>query len=562
MIMQLADRRRLVAFGLREIGRRFYQRTAGLRLALTSSASGVPDRLIVAPTDLRAIDPFVAEEIAQGRFPLAGTSFDTEGYSPFEVEAPTEALAERLHSFAWLRHIRADRSAEACARARAITSSWMNNHGRRARGLAWRPHVAAERVIAWLSHSTIVLQGAEAGFYRRFMRSLTYQVRYLRRIVRGLPMDETRLRIRIALAMASVAMPTRNAFIRREGSRLDRELERQILPDGGHVSRNPRILLDLLLDLLPLRQTYINLGHDVPAKLIPTIDRMYPALRFFRHQDGDLALFNGATSTPASELMSVLRYDETAGQPFKSLPHMRYHRLSAEGATVIVDTGKPRSAELSRRSHAGCLAFEMSSGRHRFIVNCGAPKFASGDFQGLARSTAAHSTITINETSSSRLLRSHLCRSSILAGVNEVDVERWDDQHGGDWVRAVHDGYLKPFGYCHERSIGLSGKGNKIKGHERLFVPEDAKPPRAPVSAAARFHIHPAITMSREDQERVLLVAPDGEAWEFNAPGHAVEIEDDIFFADVSGMRASRQLVLHFSLPETSEIRWMLKRVE
>ncbi|MCP5815729.1 hypothetical protein NL365_27490, partial [Klebsiella pneumoniae] len=86
------------------------------------------------------------------------------------------------------------------------------------------------------------------------------------------------------------------------GNRLDLELERQILPDGGHVSRNPRVNLDLLLDLLPLRQTYINLGHDVPAKLIPTIDRMYPALRFFRHQDGDLALFNGATSTPASEL--------------------------------------------------------------------------------------------------------------------------------------------------------------------------------------------------------------------------------------------------------------------
>ncbi|RZI57706.1 MAG: hypothetical protein EOP94_03645, partial [Zymomonas sp.] len=41
--------------------------------------------------------------------------------------------------------------------------------------------------------------------------------------------------------------------------------------------------LDLLLDLLPLRQTYVNLGHDVPVKLIPSIDRMFPALRFFRH---------------------------------------------------------------------------------------------------------------------------------------------------------------------------------------------------------------------------------------------------------------------------------------
>ena len=562
MIIPLADRRRLIALGLREIGRRSYRRSAALRLALTPFSTGIPDRLIVAPTDLHAVDPFVAAEIAQGRFPLAGTLLDTEGRPPFEVDLPTQAFAERLHSFAWLRHIRADRTAEACARARAITATWIAGHGRRPRGIAWRPHVVAERVVAWLSHSTIVLQGAEAGFYRRFMRSLAYQVRYLRRLVRGLPTEETRLRIRIALAMASVAMPTRNAYIRREGSRLDRELERQILPDGGHVSRNPRAMLDLLLDLLPLRQTYINLGHDIPAKLIPAIDRMYPALRFFRHQDGDLALFNGATSTPASELMSVLRYDETAGKPFKSLPHMNYHRLAAGGTVLLVDTGRPLSPELSQRAHAGCLAFEMSAGRHRFIVNCGAPKFAPREYRQLARSTAAHSTVTLNDTSSTRVLRSHFCSASILAGIEAVETERWEDAHGNDWLRGIHDGYRRMFGYVHEREIGLNSQGNKIKGHDRLFRPEETCGLPDPVQAAARFHVHPAITLSKQDGETVLLVAPDGESWQFSAPGLPVAIEEDLFFADASGFRPSRQLVIAFPLPDVCDIRWMLKRLE
>lgn len=562
MIMQLADRRRLAAFGLREILRRLYRRTARLRLILSPFAAQVPDRLVVAPTDLRAIDPFVAQEIAEGRFPLAGFSLDTEGASPFAVELPSKAFAERLHSFAWLRHIRAQRTEVACAHTRTIVASWIMLHGRRTSGIAWEPNVVAERVIAWLSHSTVVLQGAEAGFYRRFMKNLSFQVRYLRRIVRGLPMDETRLRIRIALAMASVSMPTRNAFIKREGGRLDRELERQILPDGAHVSRNPRAILDLLLDLLPLRQTYINLGHDLPPKLIPTIDRMYPALRFFRHQDGDLALFNGATSTPASELMSVLRYDETGGKPFKSLPHVNYHRLAANGVTILVDTGKPLSPDLSHRSHAGCLSFEMSSARHRFIVNCGAPKFAGREYRRLARSTAAHSTVTLNETSSSRFIRSHFCGASILASANLEEVERSEDQHGADWLRAVHDGYLREFGYLHERSIGLNSTGSKIKGHDRLFAPEGGRVPGGRADAEARFHIHPAISLSRQDQESVLMVAPDGEAWHFSAPGLTIEIEEDVFFADASGLRQSQQIVIPFSAPELAEIRWMLKRME
>ncbi|WP_117194674.1 heparinase II/III family protein [Rhizobium terrae] len=560
--MRLADRRRLFSSGLREIGRRLCRRSAGLRLAVTSFSLQVPERLIVAPTDLRALDPFVAEEILEGRFPIGGRILETFGQSPFSVDLPSHAFAERLHSFAWLRHIRTNKTEAACAHVRSIVADWIATHGRRQRGVAWEANVLAERVIAWLSHSTVILQGAEAGFYRRFMKSLAYQVRFLRKIAGCTPESDTRLRMRIALAMASISMPTRAAYIRREGNRLDRELERQILADGGHISRNPRAILDLLIDLLPLRQTYINLGHDLPSKLIPTIDRMYPALRFFRHQDGDLALFNGATATPASELMSVLRYDETAGKPFKALPHMNYHRLSTEGTTLIVDTGHPLSTDLSRGAHAGCLSFEMSSGRNRFIVNCGAPKNGARNYRQAARSTPAHSTVTLNETSSSHFARSRLAGSLMLGGVSEVKVERWEDQHGNDWLRASHGGYAAEFGYFHEREIGLNTKGNKIKGHDRLFLPEGEAPGGGPFSAVARFHIHPTIVLSRRDEESVTMRAPDGEAWVFAAPGLQVMIDEDIFFADVSGVRPSQQLVIEFSPPETAEIRWMLRRGE
>jgi uncharacterized heparinase superfamily protein len=562
LAMQLADRRRLLSFGLRELGRRLCRRTASLRLALTSFTLRIPERLIVAPTDLHSIDLFVAEEILEDRFPLAGTVLTTYGESPFAVQLPSKIFAERLHSFTWLRHIRANKTEEACAQARSIVADWITLHGRNRSGVAWEANVMAERVIAWLSHSTVVLQGAEAGFYRRFMRSLAQQVRYLKKIAGCVPEGETRLRIRIALAMASISMPTRNAYIRREGQKLDRELERQILADGGHVSRNPRAILDILIDLLPLRQTYINLGHELPQKLIPTIDRMYPALRFFRHQDGDLALFNGASSTPASELMSVLRYDETAGKPFKSLPHMNYHRLTSENETVIVDTGRALSPELSRTAHAGCLSFEMSAGRHRFIINCGAPKFAGRNYRTIARATAAHSTVTLNETSSSRVLRSRFSGPFLISGVSKIEVERSDDQHGNDWLRAWHDGYVRQFGYVHEREIGLSLKGGKIKGHDRLVPAEGGETSDEPLLATARFHVHPVIHLSRQDEESVTMRAPDGETWVFSAPGLAVAIEEDIFFADASGFRPSQQLVIEFSPPAVTEIRWMMRRSE
>ena len=73
---------------------------------------------------------------------------------------------------------------------------------------------------------------------------------------------------------------------------------RQILPDGGHISRNPGALIELLVDLLPLRTAFTARNIAPPPALLNAIDRMMPMLRFFRHGDGNFALFNGMGPTP------------------------------------------------------------------------------------------------------------------------------------------------------------------------------------------------------------------------------------------------------------------------
>ncbi|ULJ71560.1 heparinase II/III family protein [Rhizobium gallicum] len=551
--------RRFSSLYVREAWRRMSRRIASLRLRLFRHTIQVPERLIVAPTDLRAIDPHIAEEIMNGRFALAGRLLETNGKSPFGFTLPSRAFASRLHGFGWLRHVRAYKSDQACAVARGIVDSWLSLHAGRMEGIAWELDVTSQRVIAWLSHSPVVLQNADRGFYRRFMKSLAFQVRYLRRMAAFAPAGEVLFRLRIALAMASIAMPARPGVLRKAAQALDNEFDSQILPDGGHISRNPRTGLELLLDLLPLRQTYVNLGHDLPQKLISGIDRMYPALRFFRHHNGDLALFNGATSTLANELMSVLRYDETAGPPFKAMPHSRYQRLAAGNTILIADTGPPAAGPLSRTAHAGCLSFEMSSGRHRFIVNSGSPKFAGRRYVQMARTTATHSTVTLNDTSSSRFSASEFLGYVMTDSVKTVSVERAETDDGRDGIKVSHDGYLKNFGMLHERELTLNAAGSIVTGRDRL-VPQGERVIDEPLRAAARFHIHPAINVKQNDRESVLLTAPDGESWLFSSPGNEVLITEDIFFADASGICGSDQIEIDFVFAEKPEIRWFLSR--
>ncbi len=233
--------RRFSTLYVREAWRRASRRTALLRLRLFRRTIKVPERLIVAPTDLRTIDPHIADEIMNGRFPLAGRLLETNGKSPFGFTLPSRAFASRLHGFGWLRHMRAYKNDRASAVARAIVDSWLSLHAGRMEGIAWEIDVTSQRVIAWLSHSPVVLQNADRGFYRRFTRSLAFQVRYLQRMAPFAPAGEGLFRLRIALAMASIAMPARQSVMRKAAQALDNEFDSQILPDGGHISRNPRV---------------------------------------------------------------------------------------------------------------------------------------------------------------------------------------------------------------------------------------------------------------------------------------------------------------------------------
>ncbi len=76
------------------------------------------------------------------------------------------------------------------------------------------------------------------------MRSLAMQVRYLRTVASAMDDGEERLRARIALAFAALALPVSPPTARAARRNLEYELKRQILPDGGHISRNPVTILN------------------------------------------------------------------------------------------------------------------------------------------------------------------------------------------------------------------------------------------------------------------------------------------------------------------------------
>ncbi|WP_158498671.1 heparinase II/III family protein [Martelella endophytica] len=531
-----------------------------LRPQSTVSFGNANRQLLVAPTDLRAADPLEAENLVSWRFALAGETLDTAGRPPFSMEMPSADFACLLAGFSWLRHLRALRGEEANNFARTVTLNFLRRNGR-CKGPAWQNAVAVERLSAWLSHSTVILKGADAAFYRRFVAAILRHEQVLRRRYPTMPHDETRLKAAIALAMASISMDLSDHRKQQAARRLDEALSKQILADGGHIARNPQTLLDLLFQLLPLRQTYINLDIALPRQLVPAIDRIYAALAFFRHRDGNLALFNGAGPVLATTLSALQRYDETGGSGFRALPHTGFQRLDAGGTVLIVDAGNPLSTHLSKAAHAGALSFEMSSGTSRFIVNSGRPLHPDAATIAMARSTPAHSAATIDDASSMRFSRSEFLGPVAAGGIRRVEVER-SETDDGDTLLMRHDGYLARFGLMTERRLALSADGRVIAGRDSFRRRRDEMPAATNRhQAIIRFHLHPSIWVMHEDADTIFMTAPDNESWLFSAPGLAPELEEDVFFAASAGMAASRQIVITAPIGEHPDVEWRLERL-
>ncbi|WP_043623733.1 heparinase II/III family protein, partial [Ensifer sp. ZNC0028] len=132
---------------------------------------------------------------------------------------------------------------------------------------------------------------------------------------------------------------------------------------------------------------------------------------------------------------------------------------------------------------------------------------------------------------------------------------------GLESVTASHDGYLSAFGLVHERGIGVLNGGRMIRGRDRLSRTDGSDPEAGDTGVAvARFHIHPAVAIRQNSAREIFLTAPDGEIWLFACQDGELAVEEDIFFADPSGIRASQQLTVTFAIAQQPEIQWTFSR--
>ncbi|HEX4295155.1 MAG TPA: heparinase II/III family protein [Rhizomicrobium sp.] len=519
------------------------------------------DRVVFHPYDALPRKLEDADALLHGKFRFGGETVEIREGSIFDKPPPSSAWAEALHGFAWLPPLSAAGGDAARTLATNLISQWMKRNARYAEP-ASSAHVLARRLIHIFAHGRVVLSNSDMLWRSKVFVSLREQSRLLARIAGEAPDGMPRFEAAAAVALSGACLADTKR-LEAGLARLEAEIARQILPDGGHISRSPEELVHAYRLTTMVMDSLVAISHPISHELHSARDRMAPMLRFFRHGDGALALFNGGQECDQRMIAGLLARDEVRGQPFGHARHSGYQRLTAGRCVAVVDCGTVPPGAFSVDAHAGCLAMEFSSGTHRIVVNCGAATdVRRATWDNALRATAAHSTLTLADMSTGAILTGgwsrRLLGAQLLGGPTKVETQRIETPAG--WmVEASHDGYVAPFGVRHERQITLSARGTTLTGADRVLPTEKTR--RQPLPFAIRFHIHPEVRMSPSQGGDVILKLPNGEGWRFRAGAQAV-LEESVYLGSDT-LRRTEQMVLSGTVADKPiEIAWVFEQIE
>jgi uncharacterized heparinase superfamily protein len=234
--------------------------------------------------------------------------------------------------------------------------------------------------------------------------------------------------------------------------------------------------------------------------------------------------------------------------------------MSALGTILVLDAAPPPPQKIAEQGSASTLAFELSDGSQRLVVNCGGPgplpATLSLELVQALRSTAAHSTLVLADTNSTAILAD----GTLGKGVEDVTIDRSEDNDASR-LEASHDGYVRSFGMIHKRSLMLGNDGKELRGADQLIA-KGRKKIREAAPYAVRFHLAPGVEATiTADGMGAILRSKGAPPWNFRCRGGNLAIEESIWIDGRGQPHNTIQLVIVGEVSALGgDIGWTFRR--
>ena len=282
--------------------------------------------------------------------------------------------------------------------ARELVDSWAAD-ALPEQGDAWEPYPTARRILNWCEAAA--LEPRLAGpLPQRLMVQVRHLLKHLEHHLRGnhLLCDAAAL-----VAAGSVLQGTGAPEAMLAGTLLlEKELGRQVLPDGGYAERTVLYHSLVLRDSLLAMQLARERGQ--PPSIKAELSRMATWLVKVRRPDGSYPCVNDSTPQAAPIAEDAVRRAVRmnllgalpAGGPVVELPETGWTFLREGGCELFFDHGPLGPKEQPGHGHADALAYELYWYNLPVVTDSGATTYELGPIRDFERSAAAHATVSVD----------------------------------------------------------------------------------------------------------------------------------------------------------------------
>ena len=486
-----------------------------------------PLKLVAVPRDHVRGERARGDALLAGRFTVGADTLPLKDLD-FAAVGATGPLAEQLQGFSWLRDLAAAASREKGARlAEAVVGRWLLAHGTRI-DEAWAPHLWGERILFWAAYAPYILSSGDSGYRSALLNTLARGARHVDSTADKAAAGLDRVTAWCGVVAAGLLIQGGVPRVARGEAGLARALASAQFDDGGLISRSP-CEQALLVDRFGLlRACYMAAKETMPEGIEAAAQASLSALHGIMMGDGALSSWQGCGPGEGARLTALIDGCGLRARPLRQARGWGYQRMSALGTVLVLDAAPPPPQKMAEQGSASTLAFELSDGSQRLVVNCGGPGLLPTALpeelvQGL-RTTAAHSTLILADTNSTNILAD----GTLGKGVEDVTIERSDDNDASR-LEASHDGYVRAFGMIHKRSLMLGNDGKELRGADQL-QPRGRKKIRDAVAYAVRFHLAPGVEPTiTADGMGAILRSKGAPPWNFRCRGGNLGQEESIW---------------------------------
>ncbi len=477
---------------------------------------------------------------------------DFETDKIWEVNKLSYKDYKKLNNFFWLFSIDLKSSKKICI---SIINKWIENNQKYNDNL-WEIDTLSRRIISWITNSQLTYDEGDKIYKEKFNKIIFKQANHLINEIKRSDNYHDKLIGCSAIILTGISY--------NDEKYLDFGLEllKKIITSSFDTeyfpkSRNIRQLVFYLKYFILLREFLKESSNEIPEYLDEIIFHLGKGYNFIWGSVKQSLLFNGNHNSNLEDFDIYLDYQKYSFKSDKK-DLGGYGILKNKNIILAMDIGSPPESKFSENYQSGPLSFEATYRGTKIICNSGYYQNTKNKLNLISRSTAAHSTLILNNNSIITFKKNF--KGKILNKLNFNTLNKNIVCEKNYWlIKCSHDGYLKNYGTIHERSLEFFPEKNKFVGIDKLIKNKNF----IPTNFDIRFHLMPTTKVTKTQDKNIILIELENSAWRFYSVNGSIDVETGLYFGNKNDYLENQNIFIS-GLTEKDDqvIKWEITKIE